>query len=45
MKRFEKKILDQKDYRNVEIAASFCRALLTPIFIVMGLIRTILDKH
>lgn len=33
MKRFERHYLNKKDYRKVEIAATICRVLLTPIFV------------
>lgn len=31
-KRFKKVELDSRDYRGIEIAATVCRILLTPIF-------------
>ena len=33
MERFEKQKLNKKDHRKVEIAATICRILLTPIFV------------
>ena len=33
MKRFEKQVLDAKDYRFIETAATVCRILLTPILV------------
>ena len=38
MERFEKQKFNKKDHRKVEIAATICRILLTPIFVWDGTI-------
>lgn len=43
MKRFEKKYLDRKDYRGLEILAIMMRILLLPIFLIIRLYFLVWD--
>lgn len=42
-KRFEKKNLDRKDYRKMEVLASIVRIPLTPIFLLIRLYYWVWD--
>ncbi len=45
MKRFEKKHLDRKDYRKLEILAAIIRILLFPVFLIVRLYFWVWDYN